>query len=39
MNERVYRKFLHEPIIHDCLRPPEPAPAPESVPDPIAPAP
>ena len=31
MNERVYRKFLHEKIIRDCLGKPEPVPVP--VPD------
>lgn len=36
LNERVYRKFLHEPIIARCLAPrPEPEPVP--VPDPVAP--
>jgi hypothetical protein len=34
MNERVYRKFLHEPIIRACLAPTfeEPAPAPSAEP-------
>ena len=36
LNDRVYRRFLHEPIIHDCLA--APAPTPEPVPEaPVAP--
>ena len=38
MNERVYRRFLHEPIIRACLAPtvdvPTPAPIPEPLPAP-----
>lgn len=40
LNARVYRRFLHEPIIHACLRaapeapPPEPT-APEPLPSPV----
>jgi hypothetical protein len=35
LNERVYRKFLHEPIIRACL---EPRPEPEPMPVPDLPA-
>ena len=43
LNERVYRRFLHEDIIRRCLAPtvdvPAPAPVPEPLPSPDAPAP
>jgi hypothetical protein len=35
LNERVYRRFLHEPILQTCLAPPvapPPEPAPEAAP-------
>jgi hypothetical protein len=43
LNERVYRRFLHEDIIRRCLAPtvdvPAPAPVPEPLPSPDAPPP
>jgi hypothetical protein len=35
LNERVYRRFLHEPIIRACLAPTVDMPAPSPIPEPL----